>query len=421
MNIKPLIHSNIDNPPELERLYRQHPDAFKNCIDEMYATHSDSAALSVWHARLFYEAGRDLPTVFQGKSSTEIVLIILLSMTSGTFTKLPSFIEGIDSNFFYSRNFAFFVLPALAFYFVVRNLPGRRTLATIWVTFLVSILFINVLPDLRKSDTIFLASIHMPFFLWTVVGIAFTGDEFQSLSKRMEYLKYNGELLIYTTIILIGGVVLTALTVGLFSAIQIDILGWYVANVVVYGTVASPIVATYLIEKKGRRQRLAPVIARVFIPFFLATLVFYLLTILIQQKSLYTDRNFLLIFNIMLLIVLAITIFSISERHSTENRIKSDYLNIALVFVALLVDCVALSAIIFRLTEYGLTPNRIAVLGVNLVIFIHLVGMLYYYFRFLKGAVQMQQLHDWITRYLPIYTVWTTLIIFVFPFLYRFN
>ncbi|MGK5094915.1 DUF4153 domain-containing protein [Deltaproteobacteria bacterium TL4] len=421
MNIRQQIESHINEPAELERLYRESPEEFRECFSAIYNTNQDSVILSVWYARFFYEKNEEKPTLPKLDRSFEIILIIFLSLIGGTYAKIPAIIDSIDSGIFYLRNPAFFILPIIAFYFVLKTSPNKKKSFIIWGTFLIAILFINLMPTPEKSDTIVLSCIHIPFFLWTIVGFAYTGDEFQNPMKRMDYLKYNGEMFIYTAIILIGGMILTGLTLGLFSVIKIDIFKWYTEYVVVYGIVASPIVATYLVEQRNHTHRFAPVIAKVFSPLFLITLIIFLLTIVIQQKSPYTDRDFLIVFNIMLLIILAITIFSISERQSTAKETINDYLNVLLIIVALAIDAIALSAIIFRLTSYGLTPNRIAVLGANLIIFIHLAGMLFYYIHFLKQTVQMKQIYSWITQYLPTYTVWTAFITFVFPFIYRFK
>ena len=71
-------------------------------------------------------------------------------------------------------------------------------------------------------------------------------------------------------------------------------------------------------------------------------------------------------FNGILLGVLAVTIFSIVESDSDEKKNISDYINFSLIVLALIIDTVALSAIVFRLSSYGITPNRLAVLGVNI-------------------------------------------------------
>ena len=47
--------------------------------------------------------------------------------------------------------------------------------------------------------------------------------------------------------------------------------------------------------------------------------------------------------------------------------------------MTLAIDLIALSAILFRLTSFGMTPNRIAVLGANLIVLFHLVLILIKY------------------------------------------
>lgn len=279
--------------------------------------------------------------------------------------------------------------------------------------------FINALPDINGSDTILLSAIHLPFFLWALVGIAFAGKKYRDIDQRMNYLKFNGEMVIYTALFLMGGVALTGITIALFSVIGISIDQWYGQNVVVYGAVSAPIVATYLTMKRlPTGQRLAPTIAKVFSPLVLITLSVFLIANAIQGKSPFTDRDFLIVFNLMLMGVLAITVFTISERPTSTTRIASDYIAFALVIVALIVDLIALSAIVFRLSSFGLTPNRLAVLGANLLVFGNLAGIVYYYAGFLQSKVDMKEVENWITRYLPLYAAWTVFIVFIMPFLF---
>lgn len=103
-----------------------------------------------------------------------------------------------------------------------------------------------------------------------------------------------------------------------------------------------------------------------------------------REKSV-LDRNFLMAFNGILLGVLAVTIFSIVESDSDEKKNISDYINFALIVLALIIDTVALSAIVFRLSSYGITPNRLAVLGVNILIWANLIWIMFSYMRFLQS------------------------------------
>ena len=80
-------------------------------------------------------------------------------------------------------------------------------------------------------------------------------------------------------------------------------------------------------------------------------------------------------------------------------------MNIGLVSVTLAIDVIALAAILFRLTSYGFTPNRVAVLGANLLAFGHLAGILWHYVGFIRSKSDLDHLDRWIVRYIPAYDV----------------
>jgi hypothetical protein len=90
-----------------------------------------------------------------------------------------------------------------------------------------------------------------------------------------------------------------------------------------------PIVATLIGERiVGTRFKIAPLLAKVFTPLFLVMALAYLVAMAIQQKSPFTDRDFLIAFNGLLLVVLALCVFSISERGTTARFAVADFLNI---------------------------------------------------------------------------------------------
>src|SRR6185503_2559404 len=85
------ILENIDNPTELEKLYRKYPEAFREHFNDIYLQHSESMILQVWKARLFYEeiAAQAAPNETSNKTR-DIVIIISLALFAGTFAKLPA-------------------------------------------------------------------------------------------------------------------------------------------------------------------------------------------------------------------------------------------------------------------------------------------------------------------------------------------
>jgi hypothetical protein len=342
---------------------------------------------------------------------------------------------------FPGSSFYFSVLPALAAYFTLKNWPIKKiTVYIIIGLFVISYVYIEMIlggnsnnhsesgivnaSDIfffSHSDSVMLAYAHMPFFLWSLVGLAFIGIDFRNTSKRMDYLRYNGEAIIYTAIILICGIILTLLTVALFEVIGVSVMDFY-THVVIYGIAASLIVATYLTEIMGKiSKNIAPIIAKIFSPLVLMTLLGYLITIIILRKNPYDDREFLITFNIMLVSVLAITIFAISERGRVDSKTANDYIIASLVLVALIIDAIALSAIAFRLASYGVTPNRIAVLGANILIFSNLIGIVINYARFFIRGHHITSVEVLISQYLPVYSGWTVVVTFGFPFIFSFK
>lgn len=284
------------------------------------------------------------------------------------------------------------------------------------------LIFINLLPDNSKSDTLILSCIHLPLLLWSVLGFTFTGGRLSSSGERLGYLRYNGDLIVITAIILIAGGILTALTQGLFSLIEFEIVEFYMRYIVMPGAAAVPIIGTYVIEKNPQLvNKVSPVIAKIFCPVVLVTLIVYLIAIIISGKDPYNDREFLIAFNGLLIIVMAIIVFSIVETSKTDkNRIEILILFL-LSAVTIIVNGIALSAILFRISEWGITPNRLAVLGGNILILINLLLVAYKLYRTLLNKSDRDEIGKTISAFLPIYTLWTVIVTFIFPLVFGFR
>jgi hypothetical protein len=98
-----------------------------------------------------------------------------------------------------------------------------------------------------------------------------------------------------------------------------------------------------------------------------------------------------------------------------------DYINVALLVVTLVIDLIALSAILFRLTSYGLTPNRVVVLGANLVVMTHLAWTCRASIGLIRGKSGPGGVRQAVAGYLPVYAGWAVLVVFVLPLVFRFS
>jgi hypothetical protein len=123
----------------------------------------------------------------------------------------------------------------------------------------------------------------------------------------------------------------------------------------------------------------------------------------------------------LLILVFGLLLYSISARDPLAAPSLLDWVQLTLVATVLLVDALALRAIGGRISEFGFSPNRMAALGMNVVLLVNLAVSAGIYARFLRGNRGFQPLWKWQTSYLYVIGGWAALVAFVFPPLFGFN
>jgi len=208
----------------------------------------------------------------------------------------------------------------------------------------------------------------------------------------------------------------------LFELIGFNIKDFYFDYIGTWGAAAAPILGTYLVRTNPQLvNKVAPIIAKVFTPLVLAMLIIYLIAVIYTGKDPYNDRDFLMIFNFLLIGVMAIILFSITETSgNAEDRI-GPVLLLALSIVTVVVNGIALSAIIFRISSLGITPNRLAVLGGNILILLNLLIVAYRLFGAVRDKNKTVEVEKSIASYLPVYVAWTIIVTFLFPVIFNFK
>ena len=275
-----------------------------------------------------------------------IALVLIFSLLSGTLIKIPEFfglhLFSPGSELFYLKNLGFFILPFIAVFFIIKHRLNWRPVTAIIGIFILSAVTINLYPSFAPNNTEFLTGIHLPIFLWLIVGTAYIGEKWRSSKGRMDFIRFTGEAAIYGGLVFCGVIVLGAFTEIIFSAIQIDLDKFIPEYLFVYGGCASAMISVYLVEaKKSIVENFAPVLAKIFSPLFLITMSAFLVVMLITGKSPFMDRNFLIQFDLMLALVLGLVLYVISARDMHDKVNLFDYLNLALITAALVIDGVA--------------------------------------------------------------------------------
>jgi len=410
------IIENINNPKKLEQLYRKNQIAFKRVFNEIYGDIKNATTAQIWNERLNYQND----ALLLGQKN-DLFFIIIAAFIGGLIAKIPQF-TGIDENYFFPRNISFIVFPMLMVYFIWKGQLARRKFLLPIFSVLLSVMYINFLPDNNNSDTIILACIHLPIFLWTIIGYTFVGGDLTSSAKKIDFLRFNGDFVVMTAIILLSGVLFTGITIGLFDLIGLNIEKFYQQNIIVWAAPAIPILSTYLVRNNPQLvNKISPTIAKIFTPIVFITLLIFLSAIIYTGKNLYNDRNFLLIFNALLIGVMAIILFSLSEATKNANSKINLLFLFGLSVLTIVLNGIALSAISFRLVEFGITPNRIAVLGANLLIFTNLILVAHKLYFIVKGKAEVDKVESSIAFFIPIYGIWTAVVAFILPLLFNFK
>jgi hypothetical protein len=207
----------------------------------------------------------------------------------------------------------------------------------------------------------------------------------------------------------------------MFLAVGIDIEPFFESWLLPCGAVGAVVIGSWLVEaKQSVIENMAPVLARLFTPLFAAVLIAFLGTLLWTGRGVDIERNVLIGFDLLLVLVLGLLLYSVSARDPRLPPGVFDAAQVVLVVSALLADAAALWAIAARITEFGFSPNRMAALGLNIILLVNLAWSAVLYMRFTRGKVSFASLERWQTDYLPVYALWAAIVVIAFPPMFGF-
>jgi hypothetical protein len=355
----------------------------------------------------------------------EATVAVVLALVAGVTIKIPELFGihwGEDADIpWYALNFSFFTLPFLAAF-----LAWKRALPTGgWIglagAFVAAALVMNLMPFVPEGYTMMLAILHLPMAVWLSVGVGYAGGEWRDPQQRMNYVRFSGEWFIYYVLIALGGGVLSATTMLVFEAAGLDAQPLVVEWIIPVGVVGAVVIAGLLVEaKQSVIENMAPVLTMIFTPLFTLMLLAFLGTMAWTGSAITVEREVLIAFDLLLVLVVGLHLYAISARNPHAEAGLFDKLQFVLVVCALLVDAMALWAILARITEFGFSPNRVAALGENLILLANLSGAAVLYTLFLGGRRGFASMERWQTSFLPVYLVWAVVVVVLFPILFGF-
>lgn len=348
----------------------------------------------------------------------DAVIALVLAAAAAVAVKVPSAfgLHLEEDAGFYARNASFFVLPLLAGYFAWKRGLDRRVVGWLAVAFVVAGGVVNAMPVVAGGSTEALVALHLPIALWLAVGVAYAGGRWGMAGGRMDFVRFSGELFIYYVLIALGGGVLTGFMALIFQAIGVDVEPFFVGWLLPCGAVGAVLIAAWLVEaKQSVIENMAPVLTRLFTPLFAAVLLAFLATLLITGRGIDIEREVLIAFDLLLVVVLGLLLYGVSARDHQAPPGLFDVLQVVLLVAALIADVVALWAITARISDFGFSPNRVAALGENVILLVNLAWSTVLYVRFLRGRGSFARLERWQTDYLPVYAAWGGIVVVIFP------
>lgn len=229
------ILERLDDPEELEALYRQAPEAFRDSLEEASRAHPDSVALRIWRARL-----RDREPGHQESWRGKLGYAIAIALAFGALVRLPAL--WLPEDWYYPRLAPSWAIAALGAYFWIER-RDRRLLTAGLILALAAVAYVRLLP--AYTDSVVMALIHLPIVFWAFLGLAFMGDSWRDANSRIRFVRYNGELVVLGSLVALGGMVFSAVTIALFGLVSNNVENWYFNNVAVFGATAVPVAGTY--------------------------------------------------------------------------------------------------------------------------------------------------------------------------------
>ena len=277
-----------------------------------------------------------------------------------------------------------------------------------------------------------LMAIHLPLLAWAGVGALLIARH-RDPANRFGFLIKSLEVFILGGLFVMAGGLFTAITMGLFGALNVDLPEWVQRLFIAGGLGLIPLLATAVIYNPTvppaeqafdeGLSKLVALLMRVLLPLVLLVLLVYLAFIPFNFRAPFENRDVLIVYNGMLFAVVALLVGATPVSLAGLSPRLARWLRLGIVAVAalaLIVSVYALAAIVYRTALDRLTPNRLAFTGWN-VVNIGLLALVLLYQARAKEGRWLDGLYRAYRAGTVAYAVWTVAVILAIPWLFGIN
>lgn len=445
------IQAHASQPQKLEELYQSALQAgesleFVQALRDCYAEMPENVLYAAWYFRLKafeIEKPKISTSVFPAPAApaasqgiSHWLLALPLAILNGLVFWALS-----DPELMFLDNIPYLALlgaPIAALFlmgFVVLTLKGSLKPALIAAAglALACIYVLLVVPSQAAyyhSHTTLLMMIHLALLAWVATGLTVLGFR-SNAGERFPFLIKSLEVFITGGLYLIAGSAFGMITVGMFQALSIELPELVMRLMAAGGAGLLPVIALASIydprlkpSEQDFRQGLSKFIAnmmRLLLPLTLGILLIYVFVIPFNFMEPFQNRDVLIVYNIMLFAIVGLLIGVTPVRAEDlsprlQSAIRTGILAVAIL--AILVSLYALSAVVYRTIEGGITINRLTVIGWNTLNTAILAWLVYRLLRN-KGGHWAEEIKIVFSKGMVGYTVWGIFIVIAIPLLFR--
>ncbi|MEI0509193.1 hypothetical protein [Brachyspira intermedia] len=379
-----------------------------------------------------------------------IGFIASLAMTIYSYLKIVNIAKLIDGTYSTSNSNIFFIdiFYFYIFYFfcfsLIFNINSKFNLRNIVIIFL-SFLFVLII----NLSTVFFAAIasientelYSQFYyikyifsviiFFIIIALSYNGFQVLNSKTISEFFTFSADILIFAG--LIAGIVSTVF--GIFAAIVIFLIKDIISSLdekIIFKLILLSIsflssifpFLVYIVYRK-MKTNISIYLSRILMPFSLLFIFILLILLLMPDISPYDNRVSFILYNIMLAIIV-LNMFFIRIDYKSSIFTKAVYL--VLPIIAIIFDILVLTSSLYRLIEYGISPNKITLIGTNLVMLGNLIFITFFniksiliIFKKTDDIPNIKEITIGDTKsvfYIYIYGIWSFIACFIIPVLF---
>ena len=370
--------------------------------------------------------------------------IASLAMTIYSYLSIVKLIDGIHSfNNFFIDIFYFYIFYFFCFslIFNINSKFNLRNIVIIFLSFLFVLIinlstgFFAAIASIENTELYsqfyYIKYIFSVIIFFIIIALSYNGFQVLNSKSISEFFTFSADISIFAG--LIAGIVSTVF--GIFAAIVIFLIKDIISSLdekIIFKLILLSIsflssifpFLVYIVYRK-MKTNISIYLSRILMPFSLLFIFILLILLLMPDISPYDNRVSFILYNIMLAIIV-LNMFFIRIDYKSSIFTKAVYL--VLPIIAIIFDILVLTSSLYRLIEYGISPNKITLIGTNLVMLGNLIFITFFniksiliIFKKTDDIPNIKEITIGDTKsvfYIYIYGIWSFIACFIIPVLF---